>query len=839
LTAAGGNAGTLGEGLLGSTGEAMAAGPWGITDDGNGNIYWTDYGSPRVRVATTGGSAMTLFGPSISGTMSVYASDPAAALTTSAAASLTAQSSAAAAATYGIYGPNQNVAGACVNYVVTNLAAGPTAATVAAPTVVTLTSAGGTFYPAGSGCVGSVGTVTIPTGKAWVGFQYKTSGNGTTPITATTSGITGNLVVTAASTAAPAKLAIFPPTYMTYTDCVPVTLQMQTAGATAATNTLTRNIQVQNNGTGTWYSDSACATAPAFTFSFPSGQAELVVYYSRAIKANANSAVALAGIGASNGFTAGNAASPPALGVATFRQPRGIAVATSGGSVTAIYVGDSDNNRVSMINTTASAVTIGGTTVNATGADTVFGNGTAAYIGDGMVANITEANWIQGLALDYNKHHLLIADTSNDRVRTLDLTTTSGLAQTILGAGYARSQFSTDAAVPAPTMVFNNPGPVVMDNANRSLYISDVSNNRIRIANMLTGYVQTAASRGWGNETTQNDDPLSEFMRYPKGMTLLQSGGAQLLLYADNLASTGGGQNCFIRAWNQGSSGVTVFNTLINAGKVSTVAGNFVSGCNSWVTAPANTNGMAATSAQLYNPEAVATDGTTLYVTDYNDHCIVKVNVAAGTISTFIGTCGPVPNPATDGFAGSTATTRYPTGIWMDTLSGYTSNFFFVDSIDLNTGRIRYVNNVNQSLSIGGITIPAANPTPTVTTVATLIPANISPLGAVSSRLYGVATFANQVCYASGNYANGGDGAHNVTCIDRTSNIGAVTLRVGPNESNLITRAGSPLGMEQEAISSSQALIGGPYGITFDSQGNLYFTERMNGLVRMVGRWFQ
>lgn len=198
-----------------------------------------------------------------------------------------------------------------------------------------------------------------------------------------------------------------------------------------------------------------------------------------------------------------------------------------------------------------------------------------------------------------------------------------------------------------------------------------------------------------------------------------------------------------------------------------------------------------------------------------------------------LGNCGVAPNPTTDGQS-NVATTRFPTAITMDPVYAADGNFFFADSIDLNPTKIRYVNFRTTSVTIGNFTVPAAQPP--YAQVTTLWTIALSGGG----RVFGLAAFDKQLCIAGGWPTGGSTGPHNVTCYDRLSSLAPVTLRVGPNEaSSPAFKAGAPLSnIEQEGIASTSAFLNGPYGIVFDSSGNLYISERNNHMIRMVRRWW-
>jgi hypothetical protein len=204
----------------------------------------------------------------------------------------------------------------------------------------------------------------------------------------------------------------------------------------------------------------------------------------------------------------------------------------------------------------------------------------------------------------------------------------------------------------------------------------------------------------------------------------------------------------------------------------------------------------------------------------------------AGNSTPLIGTCGTAGT--VDGNL-SVATVRYPTGIVMDPNYAADGNFFFTDAIDLNPSRVRYVNFRTSSVTIGSSTVPAASAGNAIIQTIWTVAAS----GNSNGRIYGLAAFSTQVCYAGGTPGNGGNGTHNVTCYDRTSSLGSPSMRAGPNElSNPPIRGGAPIDNTQEGVAATSSLLDAPYGLAFDSGGNLYISERSNHIIRMVRRWW-
>jgi uncharacterized protein (TIGR03437 family) len=145
-------------------------------------------------------------------------------------------------------------------------------------------------------------------------------------------------------------------------------------------------------------------------------------------------------------------------GLATDAQmsgPTGIAIDKAGN----IYVADTGNNRIRKF-------AVGGNIA------TIAGGITASFSGDGARASLSRLNAPRGLALD-GAGNLYIADTGNNRIRKIG---TDGNINTIAGNGTAG--FAGDGG-PAVSASLRAPQAVAVDGAG-VVYIADYSNSRIR-----------------------------------------------------------------------------------------------------------------------------------------------------------------------------------------------------------------------------------------------------------------------------------------------------------------------------------------------------------------------
>jgi uncharacterized protein (TIGR03437 family) len=154
---------------------------------------------------------------------------------------------------------------------------------------------------------------------------------------------------------------------------------------------------------------------------------------------------------------------------AALNGPHSLAVDSSGN----VYIADTDNARVRKVS---------GGTIN-----TVAGNGTQGYGGDGGAATSASLNSPAGLALDTGGN-LYIADSGNNRVRKVS---SSGVITTFAGAG--APGYSGDGS-PAVQALLNVPKGVAADGSG-SVYIADSGNAVVRKV-AADGTISTIAGTG-------------------------------------------------------------------------------------------------------------------------------------------------------------------------------------------------------------------------------------------------------------------------------------------------------------------------------------------------------
>jgi hypothetical protein len=116
-------------------------------------------------------------------------------------------------------------------------------------------------------------------------------------------------------------------------------------------------------------------------------------------------------------------------------------------------------------------------------------------------------------------------------------------------------------------------------------------------------------------------------------------------------------------AWNN-----NIRKIVISTGVVTTLAGS-ASGASGNVNA-------TGTAARFYNPVGICTDGTNLYVADQNNSCVRKVVISSGLVTTLAGSPVPIgPQMGTTDGTGTAATFRQPYRICTDGTNLYVTDF--------------------------------------------------------------------------------------------------------------------------------------------------------------------
>jgi sugar lactone lactonase YvrE len=165
----------------------------------------------------------------------------------------------------------------------------------------------------------------------------------------------------------------------------------------------------------------------------------------------------------------------PAIDAPIF-LPYGVIVDPAGN----IYLSDSNNSRIRRVDAGTGLIS------------TIAGNGTSGYSGDGGPATQASISQPGGLTMD-GAGNIYFADSGNDIIRHIDAV--SGIITTI--AGVPMTQGYSGDGLAAISANLSSPRGVTFDAAG-DLFIADTSNNVIREVNATTGNIATVAGTGAG-----------------------------------------------------------------------------------------------------------------------------------------------------------------------------------------------------------------------------------------------------------------------------------------------------------------------------------------------------
>ena len=262
---------------------------------------------------------------------------------------------------------------------------------------------------------------------------------------------------------------------------------------------------------------------------------------------------------------------------------------------------------------------------------TIAGNG-AVGNADGIL--VASFNQPRGIATDGT--YLYISEDTGNRIKRVRIS--NGYAETIAGDNSVVSPTGADANGIGTAARFNLPTGLAIEN--NILFIADKNNGKIKKLDLATKDVTVLASAS----------PLNT----PEQITLVGN-----YLYVAN-----GNGNNIIRV-DKTSGAMTVF-----AGDNSNAPGFIDS---------------VGTSARFNNPMGITNDGENLYVADYSNHCIRRIEIANQKVNTLAGN-GSAGNTNGTGIA---ATLNSPVHITTNGKNFFASNSHSIRKISEN-GLIAY-----------------------------------------------------------------------------------------------------------------------------------------------------
>lgn len=419
-----------------------------------------------------------------------------------------------------------------------------------------------------------------------------------------------------------------------------------------------------------------------------------------------------------------------------------------------VYLADGSASRIRVVNTLGII-------------STFAGNGTAGFSGDGGLATAAELNEPLDVCVDYTGN-VYIADTFNNRVRKVN---TSGIISTFAGNGTAG--FSGDGG-PATAAELNQPFGVRVDVVLGDVYIADSNNNRIRVVN-TSGIITTFAGNGTAGFSGDGGLATAAQLNFPVDMQPDIFGNVYIADYDNNR----------IRKVN------------ITTGIITTYAGTGTAGYSG--------DGGLATAAELNSPTDVSVDASgNLYIADWANNVIRKVDTTTGIITTFAGN-------GTAGFSGdggpaTSAELNLPNGVRTDVFG----NVFIADTLNF---RIREV--IVSQVGSEGPTGPTGAAGATGATGATGVAGPTGATGAIGPTGADGATGATGAIGATG--ATGAAGTTGATgAIGPTGANGATgaTGTVGPTGATGAAGTTGAIGAAGPTGATGAAGAVGPTGAT-------------------------
>lgn len=532
-------------------------------------------------------------------------------------------------------------------------------------------------------------------------------------------------------------------------------------------------------------------------------------------------------------------------------------------SVGNLFIADDVNHRVRRVDVKTGMIT------------TIAGSGQEGFSGDGRPAKSAALDHPVAVAIDEARNILYIADSFNDRLRKVDLTT--NVMTTVAGGGSPADGLGDN--LPATSARLVGPQGIALDSAG-NIFIADTFQNRIRKVDIATGIIVTVAGRGFAGYSGDGGLATDALVDLPMGIAADAAGNLLIADLANNVLRKVDTNGIITTLAGSGQLSMLDDDTLATAATLWPTGVAFDADGNLWITdygngrirkvdattkiitSPVGTStsdlgdGGPASEAGLSGPQGAIVfdrDGN-LYLADTFHYRVRRVDARTKIITTVAGNGVPtVLNGGSlgDGGPATAASLNEPSALALDTQG----NLYILDE---GNHRIRKVNLAAGTIdSVKGIGNGGAAPE-TILGYFTSIAIDASGdllIGQVMDGPYGGRVLrVDAVSHMITTVAGGGSSnEENIPAIAALMNAGGIVVdnagnlfiidrildsirRVDAITHKIVTVAGSG---DRDIFSGDngpalRAALSYPLGIALDGAGNLFIAEAGNGRIRAV-----
>ena len=297
---------------------------------------------------------------------------------------------------------------------------------------------------------------------------------------------------------------------------------------------------------------------------------------------------------------------------------------------------------------------------------TIAGTGVYGSSGDGGFAVNASLGYVYMLCVDA-QDNIYFTENGGHRIRKINQ---GGIITTVAGTG--GRGFSGDAALAINASISAPRGICIDDKGN--IYFCDSDNSRIRKIDAVTGIISSISGNGAVTSSGDGGQAINAGTPYPVDVKFDKKGA---LLFTEVSI----GNSCRLRKID------------LLSGVISTLAGNDKNVYSG--------DGGLAGNACLFDPTGICIDNNNnIYISEFDDSRIRKIDAAAGIISTVAGN-------GSNGFSGdnglaTSASLFGPVGLCFDGAS----NLFIADN---KNNRIRKIGQLIPSICAPDVTISTAS----------------------------------------------------------------------------------------------------------------------------------